>query len=287
MIRVLAAGDVIGKPGRKALAKLLPLARETFQPDIVIVNGENAAGGFGLTKKIYDQFTQTFGVDCVTMGNHWHDKPEIHQFSKVAERLVLPANMMNVSDNALAYRVLESKNGTPFAVINLIGRAFMHPDNRDFFEPLDEILNKLPAQCKIRIVDFHAEATSEKQALGHYLKGRASLVYGTHSHVPTADERIFEGGTGYTTDLGMTGPYDSVIGIRADSALLRMKSGERKRFEPATHDLWFCFILADIDPATGKCLKIERHRWEWDKIRATLGEDSTNFDHENDSDSDG
>ncbi|MEK7856659.1 MAG: YmdB family metallophosphoesterase, partial [Acidobacteriota bacterium] len=107
MIRVLAAGDIIGKPGRKALAKLLPLARETFKPDIVIVNGENAAGGFGLTKKIYDQFITTFKIDCVTMGNHWHDKPEIHSFAPTAERLVLPANMMNVGDNALAFRVLQ------------------------------------------------------------------------------------------------------------------------------------------------------------------------------------
>ncbi|MBC7660173.1 MAG: YmdB family metallophosphoesterase [Chitinophagaceae bacterium] len=270
MIRVLAAGDIIGKPGRKALAKLLPLARDTFKPDIVIVNGENAAGGFGLTKKIYDQFTGTFGIDCVTTGNHWHDKPEIHNFAPTAERLVLPANMMNVGDNALAFRVLQTKDGTPYAVINLIGKAFMHPDNREFFKPVDEILANLPNQCKIRIVDFHAEATSEKQALAHYLKGRVSLLYGTHSHVPTADERIFAGGTGYTTDLGMTGPYDSVIGIRAEAALLRMQTGDRKRFEPATNDLWFCFVLADIDPINGKCIKIERHRWEWDEIKKRL-----------------
>jgi metallophosphoesterase (TIGR00282 family) len=284
MIRILAAGDVIGKPGRKALAKLLPLARESFSPDIVIVNGENAAGGFGLTQKIYDQFISSFGIDCVTMGNHWHDKPEIHSFAPTAERLVLPANMMNVGDNALAYRVLETKSGVPFAVINLIGKAFMHPDNRDFFKPLDEIFAKLPAQCRIRIVDFHAEATSEKQALGHFLKGKASLVYGTHSHVPTADERILEGGTGYTTDLGMTGPYDSVIGIRSEAALLRMQTGERKRFEPATHDLWFCFVLADIDPNTGKCIKIERYRWEWDKMKTALDHDIEAGDHEKDSD---
>jgi len=185
---------------------------------------------------------------------------------------------MNVGDNALAFRVLQTANGTPYAVINLIGKAFMHADNRDFFKPLDEILAKLPLQCKIRIVDFHAEATSEKQALGHYLKGRASLVYGTHSHVPTADERIFEGGTGYTTDLGMTGPYDSVIGIRAEAALLRMQTGDRKRFEPATNDLWFCFVLADIDPTNGKCIKMERHRWEWDEIKKRLDLDENESD---------
>ncbi len=275
MIRVLAAGDVIGKPGRKALAKMLPLARETFSPQIVIVNGENAAGGFGLTKKIYDQFINSFGIDCVTTGNHWHDKPEIHGFAPTAERLILPANMMNVSENAAAYRVLKTAGGVSYAVINLIGKAFMHPDNRDFFKPIDDILAQLPESCRIRIVDFHAEATSEKQALAHYLKGRVSLVYGTHSHVPTADERIFAGGTGYTTDLGMTGPYDSVIGIRAEAALLRMQSGERKKFEPATHDLWFCFVVADIDETTGKCVRIERHRWEWDTIREQKGLDDS------------
>ncbi len=266
-IKVLAIGDVIGKPGRRCLSKLLPIARERFQPDIVICNGENAAGGFGLTKKIYNQFVDNFGIDCITMGNHWHDKPEIHSFAPQAERLVLPANMMNVDRLDAAFRVLKSKSGHSFAVINLIGRAFMHPDNRDFFSPVDAIFKQLPEQCKIRIVDFHGEATSEKQGIGHYMKGRASLVYGTHSHVPTADERIMGDFTGYTTDIGMTGPYDSVIGIRTEAALQRMQTGEKRRFEPATHDLWLCFILAEIDPASGRCVGIQRHRWEWERMK--------------------
>lgn len=273
MIRILAAGDVMGKPGRKALAKLLPTARERFAPDIVLVNGENAAGGFGLTKKIYDQLTTSFGVDCVTMGNHWHDKPEIHSFAPTAERLVLPANMMNVGDNRLAFRILQSAKGPSFAVINLIGKAFMHPDNRDFFKAVDEILQQIPDTCRIRVVDFHGEATSEKQAIAHYLKGRVSLCYGTHSHVPSADERLLEGGTAMITDIGMTGPYDSVIGIRTDAALMRMQSGERRRFEPAVNDLWFCFILVDVDPQTGRAVRIERHRWEWDKMKGELALD--------------
>jgi metallophosphoesterase (TIGR00282 family) len=267
MIKILAIGDVIGKPGRRALAKLLPLARQQLSPDIVLCNGENAAGGFGLTKKIYTQFTETFGIDCVTMGNHWHDKPEIHSFASEASRLVLPVNMMNVEGLQKGYRLLKTPSGVPFAVINLIGRAFMHPDNRDFFDPVDQILEQLPGNCKIKIVDFHAEATSEKQAMAHHLKGRVSLCYGTHSHVPTADERILNSCTGFTTDIGMTGPYDSVIGIRSEAALLRMKTGERKKFEPATHDLWFCFILATVDPVTGQCVRMERFRWELDKIK--------------------
>lgn len=278
MIRILALGDVIGKPGRQALAKLLPLARREFNVDVVICNGENAAGGFGITKKIYHQFVDNFGIDCVTMGNHWHDKPEIHSFAPQAERMVLPANMMNVDRLQAGYRVLVSKSGHSFAVINLIGRAFMHPDNRDFFEPVDAILSQLPDTCRIRIVDFHGEATSEKQALAHYLKGRVSLCYGTHSHVPTADERIFDNFTGFVTDVGMTGPYDSVIGIRTEAALLRMRTGERRRFEPATQNLWLCFLLATIDPSTGRCVELRRFRWELDQLRDRLSETSEDPD---------
>jgi metallophosphoesterase (TIGR00282 family) len=271
MMKVLAIGDVMGKPGRRALARLLPVARQRFQPDIVLCNGENAAGGFGLTRKIYDQFVEKFGVDCVTMGNHWHDKPEIHSFAPKAERLVLPANMMNVQGLEAAYRVLTSHSGHMFAVINLIGRAFMHPDNRDFFAPVESILAQLPQNCRVRIVDFHGEATSEKQAIGHFLKGRVSLCYGTHSHVPSGDERVMGGHTGFVTDIGMTGPYDSVIGIRTEAAILRMQTGERRRFEPATGDLWFCFVLATIDPSTGQCVKMERYRWELDRMQDELG----------------
>ncbi len=280
MIRILAVGDVMGKPGRKALAKLLPIARQEFAADIVICNGENAAGGFGLTKKIYQQFIDTFQIDCVTMGNHWHDKPEIHGFAPTAERLVLPANMMNVDRLQAAYRVLTSRSGQSFAVINLIGRAFMHPDNRDFFEPVDAILAQLPDTCRIRIVDFHGEATSEKQALAQYLKGRVSLCYGTHSHVPTADERILDGYTGFVTDVGMTGPYDSVIGIRTEAALMRMRTGERRRFEPATNNLWLCFVLATVDPLTGRCIEIQRYRWELDLLRDRLLQQTTDDESE-------
>ncbi|MCX6128763.1 MAG: TIGR00282 family metallophosphoesterase [Proteobacteria bacterium] len=265
--KVLAIGDVIGKPGRACLSKMLPLARDQFNPDIVIVNGENAAGGFGITKKIYQQFVDNFGIDCVTMGNHWHDKPEIHSFAPQAERMVLPANMMNVGRLDAAYRVLRSRSGINYAVINLIGRAFMHPDNRDFFVAVENILAQIPDNCKIRIVDFHGEATSEKQGIAQFLRGRVSLCYGTHSHVPSADERILGNFTGFTTDLGMTGPYDSVIGIRTEAALQRMQTGEKRKFEPATSELWLCFIVAEIEPTTGRCVAIQRHRWEWEKLK--------------------
>lgn len=263
MIKILCFGDVMGKPGRQALTKALIRAREEIQPDIVILNGENAAGGFGLTEKIYRQFIDTLDISCVTMGNHWHDKREIFDFLPKADRLIIPANMMNVDNIYKGYTLRETAGGIQYAVINLIGKAFMHPDNRNPFHAAEQILKLIPDRVKVRIVDMHAEATSEKQGMGQFLDGQVSLVYGTHSHVPTADERILEKGTGFITDLGMTGPYDSVIGIRKDSALRRMVMGEKKNFEPATDKLWSTFVVAHVDPKSGCCSKLDRYRWEF------------------------
>jgi metallophosphoesterase (TIGR00282 family) len=264
--RILAIGDVMGKAGRRCLDKLLAKARAEHRPDIVIANGENAAGGFGLTRKIYDQLTGGLGIDAVTMGNHWHDKREIYDFMDSAERLVLPANMANVDREELGLKILTAGNGTPFAVINLIGKAFMYGENRSFFEAVDRLMARIPAHVRIRVVDMHAEATSEKQGLGWHLAGRASLVYGTHSHVPTADERVLDGMTGFVTDIGMTGGYRSVIGIRKEAAIERLLTGAKKKFEPATEDPWMCFIVADVDEGTGRCRTLERYRWQLDDV---------------------
>lgn len=259
MTRVVAFGDIIGKPGRVALSKVLQKIKENSDADFILVNGENAAGGFGLTRKVYEEICG-FGVDCLTMGNHWHDKREIYQFIDEANKIVLPANMMNVNSPKAGYKILTSKNGRSILVANLIGCAFMHPDNRSPFKSIDQILSQISDNVKIRIVDFHGEATSEKQGIGAYLAERVSLVYGTHSHVPTADERILKDFTGFVTDVGMTGPYDSIIGIRTDSALKRLVTGEKKNFEPASKDLWGCYIVADICDETGRCRSIERHQ---------------------------
>lgn len=261
MTTILAIGDVMGKPGRQCLERQLSKAREAYRADIVLVNGENAAGGFGLTEKIYDNFVTQQNIDCVTMGNHWADKREIFQFLPRAKQLTLPANMGNVNDPQQGLKILETRGGERFAVINLIGKAFMKGENRCPFKTSDKLLELIPSSIKIRIVDIHAEATSEKQALGWHLSGRVSLVYGTHSHVPTSDERILDGHTGYCTDIGMTGAYDSVIGIRKDAAIHRLLTGEKKKFEPATENPWFLAIVADIDEATGKCTRIKRIRW--------------------------
>ena len=264
MTKVLAIGDVMGKAGRRCLDNLLPKLREEHLPDIVIVNGENAAGGFGRTEKIYHDFVQKHRIDAVTMGNHWHDKREIFEFMKRTDRLVLPANMGNVEHEDMGLRILTAQNGTRFAVINCIGRAFMREGNRDIFKTVDKLLDHIPSSVRIRIIDIHAEATSEKQALGWYVAGRASLVYGTHSHVPTADERIFDGKTGFCTDLGMTGAYGSVIGIETGAAIHRLLTGEKKKFEPATADPRLYAIIADIDDDSGYCKSICRLRYQLD-----------------------
>jgi metallophosphoesterase (TIGR00282 family) len=256
--KILAIGDVMGKVGRQCLETLLPTIREQHQPDFVVVNGENAAGGFGLTEKIYRNFTEQLHIDAVTMGNHWHDKREIYSFLPRADRLVLPCNMGNVESDLLGLKIITAKNGQRLAVINCIGRAFMKDGNRDIFKTVDKLLQEIPSSVRIRIVDIHAEATSEKQALGWYLAGRASLVYGTHSHVPTADHRLLEGKTGFVTDVGMTGPYRSVIGIDVGAAIHRLLTGEKKKFEPATADPRLYAIMADIDDDTGHCREVQR-----------------------------
>jgi metallophosphoesterase (TIGR00282 family) len=265
LTRILAIGDIMGKAGRRALEGLLPRARAEFAPDLVLVNGENAAGGFGLTEKIYQQFVSPspagLGIDAVTMGNHWHDKREIYQFMGRADRMVVPGNMANVDRDEDGLKVIVGHGGTRFAVVNLIGRPFMHGENRCPFKTADKLLERVPPSIKIRIVDLHAEATSEKQALAWHLAGRVSLFYGTHTHVPSADERILTGGTGYTTDLGMTGPYDSVIGIRKEASIARFLTGEKRKWEPATEDPWLTALVADVDESTGKCRAVQRIRW--------------------------
>lgn len=262
MTRILAIGDIMGKAGRRALDRLLPELRDEFSPDIVTANGENAAGGFGLTQKIFDRLIGPMGIDCVTMGNHWHDKKEIHEYHDRSDQIVLPANMENVDRDDWGLTIRTAANGRRFAVINLIGRAFMKGDNRDYFAAADKLLGHVPSDVKIRIVDMHAEASSEKQGIGWYLAGRVSLVFGTHCHVPTADERLLDGQTGFCTDVGMTGAYDSIIGIRKDAALSRLRTGEKKKFEPATRDPWLCGLVADVDDETGHCRKIQRLRRE-------------------------
>lgn len=257
-MKILAIGDVMGKPGRKALERGLQRSLGTHAWDAVIANAENAAGGFGLTEKVFLELTGKLGITCITMGNHWRDKPEIEDFFPKYRNLVLPGNMGNAPGLESGLRIIKTPGGPSIAVMNLIGVTFMKPGNGSAFAAADALLAKIPDYVKIRILDLHAEATSEKQALAHYLAGRVSLFYGTHTHTQTADERILAEHTGYITDIGMTGPYDSVIGVKKNISINRFLGQGKQKFEPATKDLWFCAIYVEFDEERGSCQKIQR-----------------------------
>ena len=257
---VLAIGDVIGRPGRQCLEHLLGEIREEWSPDVVVCNGENLAGGFGITEKIFRKLTQNLEIDVVSTGNHWADKREIYDFGEEHKNLLLPANMFNVESIERGYWVGNPQGNSPIAVINLTCRLFMKGDNDCPFLCADALLKRIPRSTKTIIVDLHGEATSEKQALAHYLDGRVSLVFGTHTHCPTADERILPGGTGFQTDVGMTGAYDSVVGMRKEFSIESFITGTRKKMEPAKSDLWLCGLIAKIDPSSGRCLSVVRIR---------------------------
>ncbi len=229
-MNILFIGDVVGRPGRNYLNKNLRRLIEENSIDFTIVNGENSAGGVGITKSTYDELLGS-GADMITMGNHSWAKKEIFDFIEEADRLVRPANYPNGTPGK-GFRIAE-KAGKRIAVLNLCGRVFMDCIECPF-RTADELLNQLKGEADITIVDFHAEATSEKLALGWYLDGRVSAVLGTHTHVQTSDERVLPKGTAYITDTGMTGPRDSILGVEKDIVIKKFTSGMPARFEVAT-----------------------------------------------------
>jgi len=252
-MRFLAIGDVVGRPGRNILKSTLSKLKENYKIDVVIANCENAAGGNGLTKKVADELF-SIGIDVMTMGNHVWANKEIFSFIENETRIIRPANYPEGTTPGRGYNVFE-KNNIKFAVINLCGRVFM--ENLDCpFRKIDEILKKI--DCRIIIVDLHAEATSEKIALGFYVDGRVSCVYGTHTHVQTADEKILPNGTAYITDIGMTGPYDSVLGVDKDIVIQKFTTLLPVRFEVAKGKAQFNGIVFEVDNNTGKAVSIER-----------------------------
>ena len=252
-MKILFCGDVVGKSGRDALSSFLPQIKEKYAVDFVIVNGENAAHGFGLTPKIYNSFLR-LGVDVVTLGNHSFDKQDINETLQTQSNIIRP---MNYPENTIGkgYCIVE-KNGVRVCVAQLLGKIFMRPVEEPF-QTIKTFLNTCQKgrDYDILIVDFHAEATAEKVALGYFLDGRASLVVGTHTHIPTADCRILPNGTGHQTDVGMCGDYLSVIGMTLNSALPRF-TGTIGRLEPAEGKGTFCAVIADIDEKTGQCRDI-------------------------------
>jgi hypothetical protein len=255
--RILLIGDVIGKPGRLAVEAILPGLREERGIDFVTANGENLAGGMGLTVSTAEALLGA-GVDVITSGNHIWDKREIYPFLDSSERVLRPLNYGTHEVPGRGWGTFHALDGSELAVINLQGRTYMQQIDNPFTEAdrlFDESSEPLPP---IRVVDFHCEITSEKNALGLYLDGRASVVVGTHTHVVTGDERILPGGTAYLTDLGMTGPIWSVIGFAPRTVLPRFINALPTRFEVGEGPVILNACQVDIDPATGRALAIER-----------------------------
>ena len=254
-MRILMLGDLVGKPGRDAAQSVLPTLRELHSPDLVVVNGENAAAGLGITPEISKSLFGC-GVDVITLGNHSWSRRAIFDYLDREPRIVRPANYPEGTPGR-GFTVVTSREGQKVAVANLQARTFMealdHP-----FRTADAILNSVRSQTRITLFDFHGEATSEKIALGHYLDGRASAVVGTHTHVQTADETILPGGTAYITDIGMVGPQDSVLGMDKDIVVRRFLTQIPNRFEVAVGPVVLCGIVIDIDSATGRSQTIER-----------------------------
>jgi len=253
--RALLVGDVVGKPGRRALAVALPELLRDHPIDVVIVNGENSAGGSGIVPPIFQQF-RGLGVDVVTMGDHVYRKKEAVALLGESDRIIRPANL---PDEAVGrgWTVLESQSGFPFAVVSLLGRTFMKPADCPF-HAVERILESLADGPKLVFVDLHAEATSDKIAMGWHLDGRVTCVFGTHTHVQTADERVLPKGAAYITDLGMTGPYDGVLGRKKEKVLHALVTGMPCHFDVATGDVRLTGALVTADTQTGLALSIER-----------------------------
>lgn len=254
-MKVLFIGDIVGSIGREAVEKYLPRLKKKYEPDVVIANGENAAAGRGITQKIYQQLLQV-GVDVITMGNHTWDNKDIFEFIDEADYLIRPANFS--SDAPGKGHVQISKNGVTLTVINLHGRVFL-PPHEDPFALADQLVEEARQTSPLIFVDFHAEATSEKIALGWHLDGRVSAVVGTHTHVQTADARIYPGGTAYITDVGMTGPYDEILGMNKDSVIYKFQTNMPSRFEvPKQGREVLSGFFVEIDNNTGKAISYER-----------------------------
>jgi hypothetical protein len=254
-MRILFVGDVIGKPGRKALLRLLPRLVDEKRADYVIVNVENAAGGFGVTPDVLGELAE-LPIHCYTSGNHVWDKKEVLELFQREPRLLRPANYPE-GNPGKGVHLGETAAGVRVATLHLEGQVFMKNVDSPF-RAADRLLAELPKEVRVVFVDFHAEATSEKQALGIYLDGRVSAVVGTHTHVPTADERILPAGTAFLTDAGMTGPYEGVIGFKSDRVLHRFLLQTPSSFEVAKRDVRLAAALVDVDENTGRARAIER-----------------------------
>jgi 2',3'-cyclic-nucleotide 2'-phosphodiesterase len=256
-LRIIFIGDVSGKFGRRFLGKAVPLIRIKYSPDLVIANGENAAGGLGITHKTAGEIFET-GVDVITGGNHIWDKKEAISLLKEQQSIIRPLNFPAATTPGNGSYVFCTHDNTEILVANLQGRVFMEPVVDNPFVAMDNLLENV--KQKIIFLDFHAEATAEKQAMGFYLDGRVSAVVGTHTHVQTADLRILENGTAYQSDVGMTGAYDSIIGMKREPVIRKFVTGINQRFEVARKNVILDMAIFDIDKSTGEAVDVESHK---------------------------
>ncbi len=254
-MRLLLIGDIVGKPGRQIVVRAVPGLRLTLELDVVVANAENAAGGSGLTPAIYHELISA-GVDCITMGDHVFRRREICSVLDGETRIVRPANYPPEAPGR-GFTVLRARNGAMVAVFNLLGRVFMPPIDC-FLRAADRVLADIPPEVRIILLDFHAEATSDKQVMGRYLDGRVSAVLGTHTHVPTADETILPGGTAFQCDVGMAGPHESILGRRIDRVLETAHTFWPTHFEVASGDCRLRGTVVDVDRETGRATAIRR-----------------------------
>jgi metallophosphoesterase (TIGR00282 family) len=261
-VRVLFVGDIFGKPGRRVATAAIPLLRKREGIDLVIANGENSAGGNGLTAKVVRELYAA-EIDCVTSGNHHWDKKEVLTLADdETDRLLRPLNYPPGTPGR-GSAIFKSTSGEKCGVISLVGRLFMKAVDCPFRAAEEEVI-KMSEEAVTIIVDFHAEATAEKQAFAHYMDGRVSAVLGTHTHVQTADERILPHGTAFISDVGMTGPFDSVIGVRKDQAIARFLTQLPSRFEVAKEDLKLEGVI--VETSAGKASSIRRLQVKWEEV---------------------
>jgi metallophosphoesterase (TIGR00282 family) len=255
-LRVLCLGDIVGRPGRQVVHQKLPQLVRERQVDLVIANAENIAGGSGITQNLFNKI-RSYGVDVVTLGDHIYKKQDIVTTLQSSERVVRPANLASQAAGR-TFTCITTNSGVNVCVFSLLGRIYMNLPADDPFAAADKVLDQMPANVRVAVCDFHAEASSEKVAMGHWLDGRASVIFGTHTHVPTADAKILPGGSAFITDVGMCGPYDSVLGRRKDRVLKYMTTNMPVPFDVATGDVRLSGLLTEIDPETGRALATER-----------------------------
>jgi metallophosphoesterase (TIGR00282 family) len=254
-MRFLLIGDIVGKPGYRFVERVLPGLRRREALDLVIANAENAAAGAGLTPKIYHRLLNA-GVDCVTMGDHIYRRNEINPVLEHESKIVKPANFPPEAPGR-DWSVVTAADGTQVAVFNLLGRVFMRPVDCPW-KTAERVLGSLPQECRVIVLDFHAEATSDKQLMGRYLDGRVSAVLGTHTHVPTADEQILPRGTAFQCDVGMTGPHQSILGREIDQVMETTLTFRPTIFHVAENDVRMHGSIVDVDPQTGRAISIRR-----------------------------